>query len=150
MSESDVEVLRDALKSDIHRFSMIPDLSDQTFGTNLSGVAIKYKLMGFEQHVRNKERYFTKSLKKRFELYTNFLSLKGAMEYVPIHRIDVVFTRNLPVNELETSQMVRNLAGIATSETLLSQLSFVGDPKEEAQLAAKERMLNEKMGSTQE
>ncbi len=58
---------------------MIPDLSDQTFGTNLSGVAIKYKLMGFEQHVRNKERYFTKALKQRFELYVNFLSLKGAM-----------------------------------------------------------------------
>lgn len=150
MSESDVEVLKDALKMDIHRFSMIPDLSEQTFGTNLSGVAIKYKLMGFEQHVRNKERYFTKSLKKRFELYTNFLSLKGAMEYVPIHRIDVVFTRNLPVNELEVSQMVRNLSGIATSETLLSQLSFVGDPKEEAQKAAKERMLNEKIGSTVE
>ncbi len=150
MSESDVEVLKDSLKTDIHRFSMIPDLSDQTFGTNLSGVAIKYKLMGFEQHVRNKERYFTKSLKKRFELYTNFLSLKGAMEYVPIHRVEVAFTRNLPVNELEVSQMVQNLSGIATSETLLSQLSFVGDPKEEAQLAAKERMLNEKMTKVQE
>ncbi len=118
MSESDIEVLKDSLKSDIHRFSMIPDLSDQTFGTNLSGVAIKYKLMGFEQHVRNKERYFTKALKQRFELYVNFLSLKGAMEYVPIHRIDVVFTRNLPVNELEISQMVNNLVGIASSETL--------------------------------
>lgn len=150
MSESDVEVLKDSLKTDIHRFSMIPDLSDQTFGTNLSGVAIKYKLMGFEQHVRNKERYFTKSLKKRFELYINFLSLKGAMEYVPIHRIEVAFTRNLPVNELEVSQMVQNLSGIATSETLLSQLSFVGDPKEEAQLAAKEGMLNEKMRGVQE
>ncbi len=118
MSESDIEVLKDSLKSDIHRFSMIPDLSDQTFGTNLSGVAIKYKLMGFEQHVRNKERYLTKALKQRFELYVNFLSLKGAMEYVPIHRIDVVFTRNLPVNELEISQMVNNLVGIASSETL--------------------------------
>lgn len=150
MSESDIEVLKDALKTDIHRFSMIPDLSDRTFGSNLSGVAIKYKLMGFEQHVRNKERYFAKSLKKRFELYVNFLSLKGAMEYVPIHRVDVVFTRNLPVNELEVSQMVRNLAGIATSETLLSQLSFVGDPKEEAQLAAKERMLTEKTNIAQE
>lgn len=149
MSESDVQVLRDSLKTDIHRFSMIPDLTDQTFGTNLSGVAIKYKLMGFEQHVRNKERYFTKALKQRFELYDNFLSLKGAMEYVPLHRIDVVFTRNLPVNELETSQMVKNLAGIATSETLLSQLSFVGDPKEEAQLASKERMLNEQMKEAQ-
>lgn len=150
MSESDIEVLKDSLKSDIHRFSMIPDLSDQTFGTNLSGVAIKYKLMGFEQHVRNKERYFTKALKQRFELYVNFLSLKGAMEYVPIHRIDVVFTRNLPVNELEISQMVNNLVGIASSETLLSQLSFVGDPKEEAQLAAKEKMLGEKLKYVQE
>ena len=139
MSESDVEVLKDALKTDIHRFSMVPDLSDRTFGSNLSGVAIKYKLMGFEQHVRNKERYFAKSLKKRFELYTSFLALKGAMEFVPLHRVDVVFTRNMPVNELEVSQMVRNLEGIATNETLLSQLSFVGDPKEEARLAAKER-----------
>lgn len=144
MSEQDVEVLRDSLKSDIHRFSMIPDLSDQTFGTNLSGVAIKYKLMGFEQHVRNKERYFSKALKQRLELYISFLSLKGAMEYVPLHRIDAVFTRNLPVNELEVSQMIRNLSGIATNETLLSQLSFVGDAKEEAQLAQKERTLEEK------
>lgn len=139
MSENDVEVLKESLKGDIHRFSMIPDLSDQTFGSNLSGVAIKYKLMGFEQHVRNKERYFAKALRQRFELYVNFLSLKGAMEYVPIHRVDVVFTRNLPVNELEVSQMIKNLEGIATSETLLGQLSFVGDAKEEAMLAAKER-----------
>lgn len=149
MSEGDIEVLRDSLKSDIHRFSMIPDLSDQTFGTNLSGVAIKYKLMGFEQHIRNKERYFAKSLKRRLELYINFLSLKGAMEYVPLHRIDAVFTRNLPVNELEVSQMIRNLSGIATNETLLSQLSFVGDAKEEAQLAQKERLLEEKSARPQ-
>lgn len=139
MSENDMEVLKNALRTDIHRFSMIPDLSDRTFGSNLSGVAIKYKLMGFEQHVRNKERYLAKALKKRFELYVNFLSLKGAMEFVPIHRVDVVFTRNMPVNELEVSQMIKNLAGIATSETLLGQLSFVGDAKEEAMLAARER-----------
>ena len=37
MSESDIEVLKDSLKSDIHRFSMIPDLSDQTFGTKFIG-----------------------------------------------------------------------------------------------------------------
>ena len=139
MSENDIEILKDALKTDIHRFSMIPDLSDRTFGSNLSGVAIKYKLMGFEQHVRNKERYFAKTLKKRFELYVNFLSLKGAMEYVPIHRVDVIFTRNMPVNELETSQMIKNLEGIAASETLLGQLSFVGDAKEEAAKAERER-----------
>lgn len=150
MSESDVEVLKDCLKSDIHRFSMVPDLSDRTFGSNLSGVAIKYKLMGFEQHVRNKERYFAKSLKKRFDLYAGFLSLKGAMEYVPIHRVNIVFTRNMPVNELETSQMVRNLSGIASNETLLSQLSFVGDPQEEAQKVFKEQRHSAEIKKQQE
>ena len=140
MSESDIKVLADDLKQDIHHFAMVPDLSDQQFGTNLSGVAIKYKLMCFEQQVRNKERYFAKALKKRFELYVNYYSLKGSMQYVPIHRVDVVFTRNMPVNELEVSQMIQNLSGIATAETLLSQLSFVTDPKEEAELAKAEKI----------
>lgn len=139
MSETDVEVLRDSIKQDIHRFSMVPDLSDESFGNNLSGVAIKYKLMGFEQHVRNKERLFTKGLKHRFHMYNNYLSLKGSMQYVPIHRVDVVFNRNLPVNELEISEMVNNLRGLATNETLLAQLSFVSDPKEESELSLRER-----------
>lgn len=70
-----------------------------------------------------------------------FCQLKGAMEYVPIHRIDVVFTRNLPVNELEISQMVNNLVGIASSETLLSQLSFVGDRRKRHSLPQKKKCL---------
>ncbi len=139
MSENDIKVLRDNLKQDIHRFSMVPDLSDEYFGGNISGVAIKYKLMGFEQHIRNKERYFSKILKKRFEIYNRFLTLRGSMKYVPVHRVDIVFTRNMPVNELEISQMINNLSGIATSETLLSQLSFITDPKEEARLAFNEK-----------
>lgn len=150
LSESDMAVLRDNIKQDIHRFSMVPDLSDESFGNNLSGVAIKYKLMGFEQHVRNKERYFAKMLKKRFELYNAFLSVRGSMEYVPVHRIDISFTRNLPVNELEVSQMISNLQGIATAETLLSQLSFVSDPREEAMLASEERLQNEIMDESPE
>lgn len=140
MSEADIKVLADDLRRDIHHFAMVPDLSDQQFGTNLSGVAIKYKLMCFEQQVRNKERYFAKALKKRLEMYMNYYSLKGTMQPVPVHRVDIVFTRNMPVNELEVSQMIRNLSGIATTETLLSQLSFVSDPEEEAELAKKERM----------
>ena len=139
LSETDTAVLRDNLKQDIHRFSMVPDLSDESFGNNLSGVAIKYKLLGFEQHIRNKERCFAASLKRRYEIYNYFLWLKGSMEHVPVHRVDIIFTRNLPVNELETSEMISNLSGIATSETLLSQLSFVKDAKEESELAKRER-----------
>lgn len=139
MNEADIKVLRDDIKDDIHRFAMVPDLSDESFGNNLSGVAIKYKLLGFEQHVKNKERNFTRSLRKRFELYNTFLALKSRMQYVPTHRVDIVFTYNLPANELEVAQMISYLTGLASNETLLDQLSFVGDAKEEAELAKKEQ-----------
>lgn len=139
MNEADIKVLRDDIKDDIHRLSHVPDLSDESFGNNLSGVAIKYKLLGFEQHVKNKERNFTHSLRKRFELYNTFLALKSCMQTVPTHRVDVVFTYNLPANELEVAQMISYLQGLASNETLLDQLSFVGDAKEEVELAKKEQ-----------
>ena len=139
LNEADTKVLRDDLKDDIHRLSHVPDLSDESFGNNLSGVAIKYKLLGFEQHVKNKERNFTKSLRERFKLYNNFLALKSSMQTVPTHRVDIVFTYNLPANELEVAQMISYLQGLASDETLLEQLSFIGDAKEEAMLAKKEQ-----------
>lgn len=139
MTESDINILRNDLKQDIHRFSMVPDLSDESFGSNLSGVAIKYKLMGFEQHVRNKERYIAKGLKKRFKLYNAFLAKKNSMAEVPVSQVDVIFTRNLPANNLETAEMINQLKDIVSDETLLGQLDFVTDAKEEANAAARER-----------
>lgn len=139
MSESDIQILSDNIKDDIHKFSCVPDLSDESFGNNLSGVAIKYKLMGFEQEIRNKERSIAKSLKMRFTLYNYYLNIKSLMPFVPVHRVDVIFKRNLPVNNAEVAQMIRDLDGMATQETLLAQLDFIGDPKEEAELARKEQ-----------
>ena len=139
MSESDIKVLRDDLKDDIHRFSMVPDLSDESFGNNLSGVAIKYKLLGFEQAVKNKERLFAKGLKRRFELYNRYLAMLSKMSEVPVHRVEITFTYNLPANELEIAQMISLLTGTVSSETLLERLPFVSDAKEEAELAAEEK-----------
>lgn len=140
MTESDVKVLRDDLKEDIHRLSMVPDLSDDNFGNNLSGVAIKYKLMGFEQHIKNKEGYIAEGFKTRFERYNSFLAIKGQMQIVPIHRVDVVFTHNLPSNNLETAQMINYLSGTVTNETLINQLDFVSDAREETENARKEAL----------
>lgn len=139
MAEADVEILRNNIKDDIHRFSAVPDLSDESFGNNLSGVAIKYKLMAFEQMIINKESELKKGLQERFVLYSNFLCIRGRMEHVPVHRVDIVFTRNLPANELENSQIIANLLGTVSNETLLSQVSFVTDAKEEAELVRREK-----------
>ena len=144
LSESDVEVLRKSIKDDIHQTSMVPDLSDENFGNNTSGVAIKYKLLVFEQLTLGKERLFEQGLRERFKMYMHFFEVKANMQSVPVYEVDIHFKRNLPANELELSQIVGNLCGTVSTETLLGILPFVCDAKEEAKLAAEEKAKSEK------
>lgn len=139
LNEADTKVLRDDIKEDIHRLSHVPDLSDESFGNNLSGVAIKYKLLGFQQHIKNKERCFMRTLRERFRLYNAFLVVLNYMQEVPAHEVKIAFTYNLPANNLEIAQMISYLRDIVTNETLLKELDFVDDPKREAELAKQEQ-----------
>ena len=50
----------------------------------------------------------------------------------------MVFKRNLPSNDLETSQVILNLMDLVDKETLVGQLSFIKDAKEVVQLKEKE------------
>ena len=131
LNEADTEVLKNAIKADIHKMSMVPDLTDEQFAGNSSGVAMKYKLLGLEQLTKIKERWFREALKERLRLFGYFLAVKGAPA-LDAESVRMVFTRALPVNELETAQMVQALNGIVPAEILLAQVPFV----EDAQAAA--------------
>lgn len=139
LQESDVDILRKNLEADIHKISLTPNMSDQNFVGNSSGVAIEYKLLPFEQHIKNKERYMEKGLIKRFELYNAILVTKSVMEVIKPQEIDVIFKRNLPKNDLETSQMINNLDGYVDHETLISRLSFIDDASEIMDIVKKEK-----------
>lgn len=135
INEGDVDVLRKTIEADIHKISMVPNMSDANFVGNASGVAIRYKLLAFEQTVKNKERFFEKALMERFELYSHYLSVKSKMAEVKKEDVDAVFKRNLPSNDFETSQMITNLRGLIDDELLASQLSFVDDASETVAIA---------------
>lgn len=124
--EGDTDVLRAALCSDIHKFSMVPDLTDERFASNASGVAMRYKLLGLEQLTAVKERFFREGLRCRIRLFAHYLALLGAQEIVA-EDVRFIFTRSLPVNDVEQSQIVRDLHGIVPSEQLLPLLSFLRD-----------------------
>ena len=130
LNENEVDILRQNLETDIHKISMVPNMSDENFVGNASGVAIKYKLLAFEQMTKNKERYMEKGLKERFKLYNNFLVANSKMQEIPLEEVDAVFKRNLPQNDFEISQMINNLSDLVDSETLLAQLSFIKDPSD--------------------
>lgn len=138
LNENEVDVLRKTLETDIHKISMVPNMSDVNFVGNSSGVAIRYKLLAFEQNIKNKERYMEKGLMERFELYNNFLKTMSKMEEVPIEEVDAVFKRNLPSNDFEISQMINNLSDLVDKETLISQLSFIKDASEIVKLKEQE------------
>lgn len=138
LQEGDVDVLRQNLENDIHKISMVPNMSDENFVGNSSGVAIRYKLLAFEQNIKNKERYMEKGLMERFELYNNYLSAISKMQDVPLEEVDAIFTRNLPSNDYEISQMIDNLADFVDKETLISQLSFIKDASEIVEAKKKE------------
>ena len=135
INEGDVDVLRGNIEQDIHKISMVPNMSDQNFVGNASGVALRYKLFAFEQSTMNKERFFEKSLMERFELYSHYLSVKSKMAEVKKEEVDAVFKRNLPSNDFETSQMITNLRGVVDDELLVAQLSFVDDASDTVAIA---------------
>lgn len=113
------------LDNDIHKFAKVPNMSADEFGNNLSGIAIKYKIMGLENKVAIKESHFKKGLQRRIELISNILYIMGsAYDYLGV---DIIFARNLPVNEAELVAMANQLVGIVSDETLLSILPFVSD-----------------------
>lgn len=126
------EELRSSLEKDIHKFSMIPDLSDEQFSGNASGVAMRYKLLGLEQLTRLKERWFREGLMERMRCYGHFLSVKGGRP-LDVESVRILFSRSLPENALEAAQMVKTLEGMVPNQVLLSQLPFLDGEIPQAQ-----------------
>ena len=139
--EAGVEILKKAIEQDIHKFSHIPCLTDESFGGNVSGVAMEFKLLGMENITKIKTRYYKKGLRKRLRIFTNYLNTRSGV-HVDISGITPTFTRAMPKNLLEISQYVANLWGKVSRKPLLSQIPFVEDPEEELKAVEKEEEEN--------
>ena len=117
LNEADTEVLRQALKEDIHKLCLVPDLTDREFAGNSSGVAMRYKLLGLQQLIRVKERWFREGLRGRMRLYAAFLGRVQGVALDPVD-VEIQFSRNLPENGPETAQMLNALSSFADRNAL--------------------------------
>ncbi|MDU5912840.1 MAG: phage portal protein [Anaerococcus vaginalis] len=121
------ENLLNRLEEKIYQLSMVPNLSDENFGTS-SGIALSYKLQGLDNLCKSKERKFTAGLNTRYKLLCNLPNWGDKEAY---KGITYQFTRNAPKNVLEEAQVVNSLNGLVSKETGLSYLSIVDNAKEE-------------------
>ena len=138
INDSALENYKDRLNNDIHRFSNVVNMSDQNFGGNLTGIAIKHKLTGMEYITGIKETKFKKGLMRRIELATTVLNIKTSDVYL-YAEIKPVFTRNMPTNEEELTNLAKGLVGIVSDQTVLSMLPQVDDVVAEMEMIAKEK-----------
>lgn len=116
------------LQNDIHNFTDIPNMSDESFGSNLSGVAIQYKLLGLENKCIIKESKFKRALTQLFKAMSSVIYLRIKKE-INIPLLKVQFTRNLPQNLQDIADLINKLDGFVDRETLLTLLPFVENPQ---------------------
>lgn len=136
INDTALENYKNRLNQDILRFAGAVDMTDKNFASNLSGVAIKYKLMSMEHLTGIKESKFKKGLMRRIELASTVLSIK-TNSLLTYTEIKPVFTRNIPANEMEIVSMVKQLYGMLSDETLLSLLPFIENAREEIEAIEK-------------
>lgn len=124
------------LRRSILQLSMTPDLCDEHFAGNSSGVALQYKLWGIEQVRAAKERTFTDGLR-------GLLAVLTAGERLMGRNIDLTggmatFYKNLPQDNSALAETLLSLSPVLSAQTILENLPWVTDVQEELRRKAAE------------
>ena len=122
------ENLIDRLKENIFTISMVANLSDEDFGGS-SGVALAYKLQAMDNLARTKDRKMQSAFNRLYKIV--FSVPKTNIPEDAYSGIRYQFTRNVPRNILEESQVYSNLVGKVSKETAMKVLSIVDNAKDE-------------------
>ncbi len=139
ISDTQVQNILQNLNDTIHKLANTPDFSQESFGVS-SGIALRFRLLGFENAASAIASNMTKALQKRIELICAISRVKGdAMLW---RDVEIVIDRNLPVNDVEAANMVNTLRGLVSDKTLLSQLPFVSDVDAELEAVREQKAEN--------
>ncbi|GGC87886.1 phage portal protein [Enterococcus wangshanyuanii] len=126
--ESEVQVLADSLLDDFHKTSYVPNLNDENFAGNISGEAMKFKLLGLLLALSVKTGYFEDGVIRRLKLIENILNVKG--QNVDSEGIVVKFKVNLPFNRKDVIEQIKESQEFIPLLISLGWLDDVDNPEE--------------------
>lgn len=95
----------DKIDVKIHDFMEIPDLSNDSFYSELSGVAMAYRLFPFENKCAMIEAYYKQGIHETIKIINAF----PGSDKVDLDKLQITFNRNLPVDKkarFEIAQMI--------------------------------------------
>lgn len=139
VSDTQIENMLKNINDTIHKIANSPDFNDEKLLAQ-SGIAMRYKLVGFENVASSIVANMTKALQRRIELICEILYLTG--EEQMWRDVSITFTRNLPVNVVEAVDIVNKLRGLVSDETLIAQIPFIRDAAEEVEKIKEQKQEN--------
>lgn len=102
----------DRLERLFHKTIKVPDMSDKEFAGNQSGVAIAYKLIGFEFLVAEIEIYFRQGLEKRKDFYFDIIRATKPDIDPAGYEQRITMNRNIPVDAEAKVRIAAMLQGL--------------------------------------
>jgi len=118
----------DRLEANILRFAKSVNFTDESFAGNISGVAMKFKIMALENKCITMERKMTAAL--RYQAKVIFSAWRKRYPSIGVDdflKVWFQFKRNLPVNTVEEAQVLATLQGVVSERTRLATASFIDD-----------------------
>ena len=141
ISDTQIENMLANINDSIHVIANSPDFNDEKFMAT-SGIAMRYKLVGFENTSSSIVANMTKAIQKRIEL---LYSIMGLIAGDSFKDVQIKFTRNLPIDNTEILNTVNSLRGMLSDRTLIGLLPFVSDVDAELEAIQTQKAANLEM-----
>lgn len=136
----------DRLLNDYYRTVKVPDMSDENFAGNASGVALAYKLLGLEFIVSEIEVYFRPGLYQRFEFYKDIMNFSPKYKNVDwdLYEQIIIWNRNLPLDKELLLKMASMLQSLGYSDEAINR--FIPSSVIEGKIISEEEIDDESDG----
>lgn len=133
--QMDITALREhyeQLKRDLIEDGQSVNKDLDKFGTAPSGVALKFMYSGLDLKCNLMETEFRMGFEMLLYFVDEYLKLTGRGEFSRVE-MDLVFNRDMTINESEMIQNCINSKGTISDETILAHHPYVSDAEDEMQ-----------------
>ncbi|MFT8351313.1 phage portal protein [Clostridium saccharoperbutylacetonicum] len=125
------------IKKNMYEISNHIDTNEK-MQSNLSGSAIRNRLIGLEQRVKDSEGSMKNLLMGRFYFLLKLFNKLNSTNY-DYRDIEAKFTLNIPQDDLATAQMLAQVPeGTISKQTARTLFGFISNPAKEGELVNKE------------
>lgn len=135
------EAYKKRLVSDILRYSMVIDFTDENMGGNSTGVGLQFKSWGNNNQRKTKERLLEKGFMRRLRILGSAYArrnLKSQEEvYELVNSTTIKFTANMPQSDEELKNVIKDMKGVVSDYTvyqLAERLTGVSPKDEEIRI----------------